>query len=34
MLVSLADGISPTQQMHMNTKLLLILLIQQFKVNI
>ena len=34
MLLSLADGISPTQQMHMNTKLLLILLIQQFKLNI
>ena len=27
MLVSLSDGISPTQEMHMNTQLLLILLI-------
>ena len=34
MLVSLLDGISRTQEMHMNTQLLLILLIQYFKVNI
>ena len=34
MLDSLSDAICPTQEMHMNTQLLSILLIQHFKVNI
>ena len=34
MLASLLDGIFRTQEMHMNTQLLLIFLIQHFKVNI
>ena len=34
MLVSLSDGICRTEEIHMNTQLLLISLIQHFKVNI
>ena len=34
MLVSLSDGNCRTEEMHMNTQLLLISLIQHFKVNI